>query len=91
MWSRVSVPPLAKVVKRLRRLLEEHMASAQRRTRGITSDRAIQRGAWTADVVEVCTVEDFTAHAVALSHPKDGFAVLIFPNASGEHQGPFST
>ena len=31
------------------------------------------------------------ANAVALSHPKDGYEVLMFPDASGNHWGSFIT
>ena len=30
-------------------------------------------------------------NAVALSHPKDGYEVLMFPDASDNHWGSFST
>ncbi|CAB1118666.1 unnamed protein product [Ectocarpus sp. CCAP 1310/34] len=89
-WLRTSLPRLAEVVEPLRRLLEEHMASAPRRTKRIASNRPIESEAWTAGMAEAWTLaQDLAAHAVALS--EGGFAVLMFPDASDEHWGTFLT
>lgn len=37
------------------------------------------------------TAQDLVAHAAALSHPKDEFAVLIFPDESDKHWESFLT
>ena len=41
-------------------------------------------GAWDA-------AQDLVTHAVALSHPKPGWEVLMFPDASDKHWGSFLT
>ena len=35
--------------------------------------------------------QDLVANAVALSHPKDGYEVLVFPDASDNHWRRFLT
>ena len=83
---------MAEVVWPLRVFLEEHMAGAKSRTKRVASHRAISAGEWTSGLTWAWdTAQDLVAHAVALSHPKPGWAVLMFPDASDEHWGSFLT
>ena len=91
-WLRASLPRLAEVVEPLRVLLAEHMGGIQRRTKRVASNRAIAEEAWKSEQVATWSnVQDLVANAVALSHPKDGYEVLMFPDASHNHWGSFLT
>ena len=66
------------------------MAGAKRRTKQLESNRAISAGEWTSELIGAWdAAQDLVAHAVALSHPKPGWTVLTFPDASDEHWGSF--
>ena len=91
-WLRTSLPRMAEVVWPLRVFLEEHMAGAKRRTHRVASNLAISAGEWTSELIGATdAAQDLVAHTAALSHPKPGFAVLMFPDASDEHWGSFLT
>ena len=91
-WLRVSLPRLEEVVEPLRVLLEEHLRGIQRRTEGVASNRAIAEEAWKREQVAAWSnAQDLVANAVALSHPKGGYEVLMFPDASDDHWGSFLT
>ena len=48
----------------------------------------ISAGDWTSGLIGAWEAgQDLVAPAVALSHPKPGWAVLMFPDASDEHWG----
>ena len=73
-WLRTSFPRLGEVAKPLQVLLEEHMGEIQRRTKGVASNRAIAEEAWACEQVAAWSnAQDLVTHAVALSHPKDGY------------------
>ena len=62
------------------------MASAKRRTKRVASNRTISAREWSLELIGAWgAAQDLVAHAVALSHPKPGWAVLMFPDASDEH------
>ena len=45
----------------------------------------ISAGEWTSELIGAWdAAQDLAADAVTLSHPKPGWAVLMFPDASGE-------
>ena len=91
-WLRTSLPRMAEVVYPLRVFLEEHLAGSKRRTKRVASTRAISAGDWTSELIGAWeAAQDLVAHAVALSHPKPGWVVLMFPDASDEHWGSFLT
>ena len=91
-WLRMSLPRLAEVVEPLRVLLEENLGGIQRRTKRVVSNRAIAEEAWKRERVTAWSnAQDLVATAVALSHPKDGYGVLMFPDASDNHWGSFLT
>ena len=91
-WSRTSVPRMAEVVYPLHAFLEEHLAGARRRTKRVESNRVISAGDWTSRLIWTWgAAQDLVAHAVALSHPKAGWTVLLFPGAPDEHWGRFLT
>ena len=49
-------------------------------------------GDWTSGLIGAWeAAQDLVAHAMASSHPKPGWAVLMFPVASDEHWGSFLT
>ena len=86
------LPRMADDVYPLRVLLGEHLAGAKRRTKRVASNRVILAGDWTSGLVGAWeAAQDLVAHVVALSHPKPGWAVLMFPDASDEHWGIFLT
>ena len=91
-WLRTSLPHMAEVVYPLRVFLKEHLAGAKRRTKRVASNRVVSAGDWTSGLIGAWeAAQDFVAHAVALSHPKPGWAVFMFPDASDEHWGSFRT
>ena len=91
-WLRTSLPWLAEIVEPLRVLLEERMGGIQRRTKRVASNRAIPEDAWTCERVAAWSnAQDLVANAVALSHPTDGYEVLMFLYASDNHWGSFLT
>ena len=52
----------------------------------------ILAGDWTSGLIGASeAAQDAVAHAVALSHPKPGWAVLMFQDASDEHWRSFLT
>ena len=62
------------------------MVGAKRRNERVSSNWAISAGEWTSELIGTWdAAQDLVAHAVALSHPKPGWAVLMFPDASAEH------
>ena len=68
------------------------MAGAKRRTKQLESNRAISAGEWTSELIGARdAAQDFVARAVALSHPKTGWAVLMFTDASDGNRGSFLT
>ena len=72
--------------------LEEHLAGAKRCTKRVASNRAISAGEWTLGLIRTWeAAQDLVAHAVALSHRKPRWAVLMFPDASDEDWGSFLT
>ena len=91
-WLRTSLPRMAEVAYPLRVSLEEHLAGAKRRTKRVASNQVISAGDWTSGLIgDWEAAQDLVAHAVTLSHPKPGWAVLMFPDASDEHWGSFLT
>ena len=91
-WLRTSLPRMAQVVWPLRVFLEEHLAGTERRTKRVASKRAISAGEWTSELIGAWDdAQDLVAHAVALSHTKPGWTVLMFPDASDEHWASFLT
>ena len=83
---------MAEVVQPLRVLLEQHMRGNVRRTKRVAMNRAIPTDAWTASVAQAWTdAQALVAQAVNLSHPREGYAVLMFPDASDEFWGSFVT
>ena len=91
-WLRTSLPRMAEVMHPLRIFLEEHLAGAKRRTKRKGSNRVISAGDWTSGLIGAWeAAQDLVADAVALSHPKPGWAVLMFPDGSDEHWGSFLT
>ena len=53
---------------------------------------AIAEEEWKRDQVAAWSnTQDLVANAVALMHPKDGYEVLMFPDASDNHWGSLST
>ena len=70
----------------LRVFLEELMAGAKRRTKLVESNWAISAEEWTSELIGAWdTAQILVAHAMALSLPKPGWAVLMFPDATDEH------
>ena len=89
-WLRTFFPRLAEIVEPLRVLLKEHMGGIQRRTKRVASNRAVVEEAWNNEQVAAWSGEhDLVTNAVAFSHPKDGYEVLIHPNASDNHWKSF--
>eukprot|EP00903_Cladosiphon_okamuranus_P017435 g16059.t1 len=91
-WLRTSLPRMAEIVAPLRDFLETHMAGNPKRTKRVASNRAIAPQAWTPALNAAwAQAQDMIAHSVTLYHPKEGSAVLMFPDASDEHWGSFLT
>ena len=68
------------------------MVGAKRRIKRVAYNRAISAGQWTSEFIGVWdAAQDLVAHDVALSHPKPGWLVLMYPDASDEHWGSFLT
>ena len=68
------------------------MGGIQRRTNRAASNRASAKKAWKREQVAAgSNAQDLVADAVALSHPKDGYEVLMFPDASDDHGRDFLT
>ena len=68
------------------------MAGNVRRTKRVAMNRAISAEAWTNPEAKAWNAaQELVAQAVALSHPRDGYAVLMFPDASDEFWGSFVT
>ena len=89
-WLRTSFPRIAGVGWLLRVFLEAHMAGVNRLTKRVASNRTISAGEWTSELTGAWdTAQDLVAHAVALFHPKPGWVVLMFPDASDEHWAVF--
>ena len=62
------------------------MAGAKRRTKLVESNWAISAEEWTSELIGAWdTAQILVAHAMALSLPKPGWAVLMFPDATDEH------
>jgi len=62
------------------------------RTKQVAPSRAVAPGDWTSELVAAWDqAQDMVAHAVTLHHPREGCAVLMFPDASDEHWGSFLT
>ena len=90
-WLRPSLPRLAKVVGPLRVLLEEYMGGSKRWTKRVASSQTIAEEAWKRKLVATWSIaQDLVANAVALSHPKYMYEVLIYPDFSDNHWGSFS-
>ena len=71
-------------------LLEEHMGGYQRRTKRVASNQAIAEEACKREQMAAWkNAWDLVADAIALSYPKDGYKVLMFPDASDNHWGSF--
>ena len=91
-WLRASLSRLAEVIEPLRVLLEENMGEIQRRTKRVASNQAIAEEAWKREQVAAWNnAQDLVANAVALSHPKDGYEVLMFSDTSDNHWESFMT
>ena len=91
-WLRTSLPRLAEVVEPLRVLLEEYTGGSQRRTKRVASNRAIVEKAWKREQVAAWSnAQGLVANALALSHPKEEYELLMFPEASDNHWGSFVT
>ena len=85
-WLRTSLPRLAEVVEPLRVLLEEHVGGIQRRVERVVSKQPIAEDTWKRKQVAAWSnAQDLVANAVALSQPKGGYEVLIFPDAPDNH------
>ena len=83
---------MAEVVWPLRVLLEKLMEGAKHRTKRIAANRAIAEADRTDEQARAWDdARDLVAHAVTLSHPRAGYTVLIFPDASDKHWGSFLT
>ena len=68
------------------------MAGATRRTKRVASNRTISAGEWTSELIGAWdAAQDLVAHVLASSHPKPGWAVLMFPDASDEYWGSLLT
>ena len=81
-----SLPRMAEDVAPLRLFLEERKAGAARRTKRVANNRAIPPAAWTEGRLNAwANVQDLVAHAVSLYHPRLGYQVLTFPDASECH------
>jgi len=91
-WLRTSLPRMTEIVAPLRDLLEANLADNPKRAKRVASNRGIAPQAWTP-ALHVAWVQalDMIAHSVTLYHPKEGSAVLMFPDASDEHWGSFFT
>ena len=84
--TRTSLPRMAEVVYPLRVSLEEHLVGAKHRAKRVASNRAISAGDWTSGLIGTWkAAQDFVGNAVALSHPKPGWTVLMSPDAFNEH------
>ena len=69
-------------------LLEDRVRRIQRQTKRVASDRAVAEEAWKREEVATWSNAQYlVATAVALSHPKNGYKVLMFPDASDNHWG----
>ena len=67
------------------------MVGAKRRTKRVASNRAISAGEWISESIGAWdAAQDLVAHAVALSHAKPGWAVLMFPMLPTNIGGVFS-
>ena len=68
------------------------MGGIKRRTKRVASNRTIVEEAWKHDQMTAWSnAQDLVANAVALSHPKDRYKVLIFPDAFDNHWVSFLT
>ena len=73
-------------------LLEENFGGVQRRTKRVASNWAIAEEAWKREQVAAWSIaQGLVANTVAWWHPKDGYEVLMFPDASDNHWGFFFT
>ena len=64
--------------------------STNRRTQRVAANREIAARVWTSELLGAWdAAQDPFAHAVALSRPKSGCAVLMFPDFSDERWGSF--
>ena len=62
------------------------MGGIQRRTKRVAWNWAIVEEAWTLEKVTAWSnAPDLVANTVDLSHPKDGYEVLMFPDASDNY------
>ena len=58
----------------------------------MASNKTIEESAWTPRRAQAwLAAQDLVAHAVALSYPKQGYEVLMFPDSSDLHWGSFLT
>ena len=58
----------------------------------MASNRIIDDSAWTFQRGQAWhAAQDLVTHAVALSYPKQGYEVLMFPDSSDLHWGSFLT
>ena len=91
-WLQTSLPRLAEVFEPFRVLLEEHIGRIQRWTKRVASNREFAEENWNHEQAAAWSnTPDVVANAVALSHPKDVYEVLMFPDASDNHWGSFFT
>ena len=68
------------------------MAGAARRTKRVDKDRANPPASWTEGRLKAwADAQDLVSHAVTLHHPRPGYHVLMFPDASECHWGGFVT
>ena len=76
----------------LGQLLEKHLRGNVRRTKQVASNRIIDNSAWAFQRGQAWhAAQDLVAHAVTLSHPKEGYEPLMFLHASDLHRGSFLT
>ncbi|CAN0377070.1 unnamed protein product, partial [Discosporangium mesarthrocarpum] len=68
------------------------MTGVSRRTKRAASHRRIAEAAWAQECVNAWeTAQHVVSQAVELSHPRERYEVLMFPDASDQHWGYFLT
>ena len=78
---------LAELEAPLRGLLEEYLCNT-RRTKRVAARRVIDSSEWTDERAAAWdAVRVWVREAVPLNHPKPGFSVMMFPDASDKFWG----
>ncbi|CAM9877797.1 unnamed protein product, partial [Chrysoparadoxa australica] len=91
-WMRTHLPQLAEVAAPLQALLKQKMDGQRKRTKQAAFRLAISAAEWTADCESSWLgVKSLLEEAVMLAHPREGWALLGFTDASDMFWGTMLT